>query len=128
MLTVEDIEKTAEVPKKKKQQFGKLFQIHPHERLEKKTALKDLGRNSKCVCGSGKKFKKCCISKMRFENTYDLKDNYKDTHVIKNVGNDEIELNDEGMLKHVIINTKEAKKNKAKQNKKIEKQRHKTIG
>ncbi|MEJ7831324.1 MAG: SEC-C metal-binding domain-containing protein [Nocardioides sp.] len=25
-----------------------------------------IGRNSSCVCGSGRKFKKCCIGKARF--------------------------------------------------------------
>ena len=25
--------------------------------------VKDVGRNEKCPCGSGKKFKKCCIDK-----------------------------------------------------------------
>ena len=24
--------------------------------------FRDLGRNDKCVCGSGKKYKKCCIN------------------------------------------------------------------
>ena len=26
-------------------------------------SIKNLGRNDRCVCGSGKKFKKCCINK-----------------------------------------------------------------
>ena len=42
MLTVEEMEKSAEVPKKQKQPLGTLFKINPHERLEKKEALKSL--------------------------------------------------------------------------------------
>ena len=29
--------------------------------------FKGVGRNSPCPCGSGKKFKKCCLAAMRFE-------------------------------------------------------------
>ncbi len=29
----------------------------------KKEPTKKIGRNEKCFCGSGKKFKKCCITK-----------------------------------------------------------------
>ena len=29
---------------------------------EKFRLFRDLGRNDKCACGSGKKFKKCCIN------------------------------------------------------------------
>ena len=28
-----------------------------------KEKIKGVGRNHKCVCGSGKKFKKCCLNK-----------------------------------------------------------------
>ena len=28
-----------------------------------KESIKHLGRNDKCICSSGKKFKKCCINK-----------------------------------------------------------------
>jgi uncharacterized protein YecA (UPF0149 family) len=28
-----------------------------------KEKIKNIGRNDKCICGSGKKFKKCCLNK-----------------------------------------------------------------
>ncbi|MCG8572964.1 MAG: SEC-C domain-containing protein, partial [Spirochaetes bacterium] len=28
---------------------------------------KKIGRNSPCPCGSGKKYKKCCLNKKRYE-------------------------------------------------------------
>ena len=28
-----------------------------------KEKIKGIGRNHKCICGSGKKFKKCCLNK-----------------------------------------------------------------
>jgi uncharacterized protein YecA (UPF0149 family) len=31
--------------------------------IKRMTVVKRVGRNEKCPCGSGKKFKKCCISK-----------------------------------------------------------------
>lgn len=92
MITVENVEKQLETrssgihdgtglsagysgrsPKEK--HTGTLFAIYPNERLEKKPELKNVGRNSKCICGSGKKFKKCCLSKMNFNNMYELKEN-----------------------------------------------------
>jgi len=30
---------------------------------EKAVAYKNLGRNDVCLCGSGKKYKKCCLTK-----------------------------------------------------------------
>tara|TARA_R100001082_G_C4240548_1_gene107132 strand:+ start:288 stop:440 length:153 start_codon:yes stop_codon:yes gene_type:complete len=30
--------------------------------LEEWIKYRDLGRNDKCACGSGKKYKKCCIN------------------------------------------------------------------
>ena len=35
--------------------------VHQHKQLEEK-----LGRNDLCPCGSGKRFKKCCLKKGRF--------------------------------------------------------------
>ena len=135
MLTVDDIEQRAEVPKKKeKQRFGTLFKINPYERLEKKEALKNLGRNSKCVCGSGKKFKKCCISKMKFENTYELEDNHREQSKaeIKTEMTEVFGTTTGGFTG--IAGTSEhpskgnTSKNKSKQNRKGQKRRHKTIG
>ena len=35
--------------------------VHGHKDLSEK-----LGRNDRCPCGSGKRFKKCCLSTGRF--------------------------------------------------------------
>ena len=35
--------------------------VIPNEKLIYKAKTKNLGRNEKCYCGSGKKFKKCCL-------------------------------------------------------------------
>lgn len=35
--------------------------VHGHKQLEEK-----LGRNDPCPCGSGKRFKKCCLKAGRF--------------------------------------------------------------
>ena len=32
-------------------------------KVEKVTNRNKIGRNQKCVCGSGKKYKKCCLKK-----------------------------------------------------------------
>jgi hypothetical protein len=34
------------------------------EKLELKEKYKNLGRNDICICGSGKKYKKCCLTKI----------------------------------------------------------------
>ena len=36
--------------------------VYNEKRLWKES-IKHLGRNDKCICSSGKKFKKCCINK-----------------------------------------------------------------
>ena len=36
-----------------------LFEL---DNLEAWVKYRDLGRNDKCACGSGKKYKKCCIN------------------------------------------------------------------
>lgn len=33
--------------------------------VKKVEAIKNIGRNASCPCGSGKKFKKCCIDKVK---------------------------------------------------------------
>ena len=33
---------------------------------------KKIGRNDPCPCGSGKKYKKCCLNTGRYEETYEL--------------------------------------------------------
>src|SRR5690606_7991642 len=41
---------------------------------------KRIGRNEPCPCGSGKKYKKCCIDKvddLSFSNPFNLLDSYK---------------------------------------------------
>lgn len=47
--------------------FGKLVFS---KRLIKNPDFKKIGRNDRCFCGSGKKFKKCCISKEQLENDH----------------------------------------------------------
>ncbi len=44
-----------------KQMDDRLKQL-PDERLVRRVKV---GRNSSCPCGSGRKFKKCCISELR---------------------------------------------------------------
>lgn len=39
---------------------------HEHQKSEKQMPIineKKIGRNDPCLCGSGKKYKKCCIEK-----------------------------------------------------------------
>ena len=47
-----------------KEQKHQIPEIHdviiPNKELTYKVNTKNLGRNEKCFCGSGKKFKKCC--------------------------------------------------------------------
>ena len=40
---------------------GKLISDHKVEKLEPIRAKEKIGRNDKCPCGSGRKFKKCCL-------------------------------------------------------------------
>ena len=40
---------------------GKVFKKNNHQLIE---IVLDLQRNDPCICGSGKKFKKCCIDKI----------------------------------------------------------------
>ena len=35
--------------------------------LEKNEGFVDVGRNDKCPCGSGKKYKKCCLDSGKYE-------------------------------------------------------------
>jgi preprotein translocase subunit SecA len=35
--------------------------------LEKNEDFVDVGRNDKCPCGSGKKYKKCCLDSGKYE-------------------------------------------------------------
>ena len=52
VITIEEMEyKLRETPEDRK-----YFKQVPFQRLKKKT-----GRNEFCPCGSGKKFKKCCL-------------------------------------------------------------------
>lgn len=60
---------------KNKKYKGKIFPIYNNDRIEKKQILKNISRNDKCFCGSGKKYKKCCWGHMFFENSYELKSN-----------------------------------------------------
>lgn len=91
MITVEEVEKKLE-EEAKETKTGEtngsstgmisqgssakmLYPVYSYDRLEKKDSLKKIGRNDKCVCGSGKKFKKCCLPKINFQDIYELKQN-----------------------------------------------------
>lgn len=54
----------------KQQRFIEQMKREPDKRPVKAWQLrhteKSIGRNSPCPCGSGKKFKKCCIKKERY--------------------------------------------------------------
>jgi uncharacterized protein YecA (UPF0149 family) len=39
--------------------------------LEKNEDFVDVGRNDKCPCGSGKKYKKCCLDSGKYERYKD---------------------------------------------------------
>ena len=41
------------------------YRFFPNEEnVQLRNPLKGLSRNDKCLCGSGKKFKKCCLPKL----------------------------------------------------------------
>jgi uncharacterized protein YchJ len=54
--------------------------LNPEKLKEEKVSLKEkikaervtkrnkIGRNQKCICGSGKKYKKCCFNKQQVRN------------------------------------------------------------
>ena len=44
--------------------------IRGSKRRVKNKEFKKIGRNKLCFCGSGKKFKRCCISKEYIESTH----------------------------------------------------------
>ena len=66
-----------EINKKRKNIRKKHFneRLNKHNELVEKTKM--LGRNDKCICGSGKKFKKCCQNKIEQENI-ELNNLYKE--------------------------------------------------
>ena len=39
--------------------------------LDEPTVRQKVGRNDPCPCGSGKKFKKCCLNKQRADGLFD---------------------------------------------------------
>ncbi|HEM7411094.1 TPA: SEC-C domain-containing protein, partial [Clostridioides difficile] len=45
-----------------------LFEIKDNKILKRDENIKKQGANELCMCGSGKKFKKCCKSKMYYEH------------------------------------------------------------
>jgi len=51
---------TAETNKKLKKQMDARLEELPDETLVRRVKV---GRNQKCPCGSGRKFKRCCLSK-----------------------------------------------------------------
>lgn len=51
----------AEIEKRMDQRLGELNRKH----RETFVGRKKIGRNDKCPCGSGRKFKKCCITGLR---------------------------------------------------------------
>ena len=59
-IASEEQEYKIEIDKVAKQ---KEFQRASEERKKKEPTVK-IGRNDKCPCGSGKKFKKCCLGKI----------------------------------------------------------------
>jgi uncharacterized protein YecA (UPF0149 family) len=50
--------------KVKRQQEQEKMLAERRQQREWKAQYKELGRNDKCICGSGKKYKKCCLSKV----------------------------------------------------------------
>ena len=46
-----------------KKPYGDISYIAERKAFFKK--INQLGRNDKCFCGSNKKFKKCCLNKLR---------------------------------------------------------------
>ncbi len=44
------------------------FKIFERIEIRENFELKDVGRNEMCPCGSGKKFKKCCYSKLHYNH------------------------------------------------------------
>lgn len=94
MNIIDDIQRQIEnqdSEKKEKGYEGKFFHINPYERLEKKEFIKNLGRNDKCMCGSGKKLKKCCLHNLNFENIYELKENKMSSkkQLVQNIKNND---------------------------------------
>lgn len=48
--------------------YFQLFEIKENKMLVRNENIKKQGANELCMCGSGKKFKKCCKSKMYYEH------------------------------------------------------------
>ena len=59
-------EYTAELVRRNNE-VAKMQQAHVEQEKQKKQEIQvksvKIGRNSKCTCGSGKKYKKCCLGK-----------------------------------------------------------------
>lgn len=47
-----------------------LFEIEEQKSIRKRNDIVIVGRNDPCPCGSGKKFKKCCLNKLYYEHTH----------------------------------------------------------
>lgn len=56
---------TTETKKQAETELNRLQADFESKGYQVKNVYKDIGRNDACPCGSGEKFKKCCIDKAR---------------------------------------------------------------
>ncbi len=54
----------AKIEEKRKEEVQKKI-LEREKKLEEALPYKNLGRNDICLCGSGKKYKKCCLTKIK---------------------------------------------------------------
>ena len=57
-----DFKKLIDAQKRRKEMREVLIKHFPHNTKHLLQNVK-IGRNDKCLCGSGKKYKKCCLKK-----------------------------------------------------------------
>ncbi len=48
------------------------FSVESQSSLRLNSDIKAVGRNKACTCGSGMKFKKCCLSKLYYEHVHNI--------------------------------------------------------
>lgn len=64
-VIIEDDAGQYAIDEAKKAERARLQQLHNQIRIEYHDKFANLNRNDKCGCGSGKKYKQCCIGKYR---------------------------------------------------------------
>ena len=61
-------QKEAEDKKRAEEEFNKLVEAYVDAHTQRVREHKKISRNDPCPCGSGKKYKNCCLDSGKYEN------------------------------------------------------------